>query len=68
MQVNIQSLKTGTLLFHLPGADGKIIASKYFNVVNGSKFFDWHLQPIPAGTYFIPAVNNQFKTLQVIKK
>ncbi|MBN8674569.1 MAG: hypothetical protein J0L56_10570 [Chitinophagales bacterium] len=68
MQVNIQSLKTETLLFRLFGADGKKNASKYFNVVNGSNLFDWNLQPITAGTYFIAAVNNQFKTLRVIKK
>lgn len=67
LQLNIQSLKTETLLFRLLGADGKIIASKYFNVVKGSNLFNWNLRSIPAGTYFITALNEQFKTLQVIK-
>lgn len=68
LQLNIQALKTETILFRLLSADGKVITSKNFNVVKGSNLLNWNLQTIAAGTYFITAANNQFKTLPVIKK
>lgn len=68
LHLNIQALKAENILFRLLSADGKIIASRYFKIIKGSNLLNWNLRSIPAGTYFITAANNQFKTLPVIKK
>ena len=68
LQMNINAIKSETIVLNLHSADGKIIASKQFPVVKGSNQFTWNFQSVPAGNYFISSSTNQFSSIQVIKK
>lgn len=68
LKLNIQSPKTETILFNLRSADGRLVLSRSFNLVKGSNGFNWNLQTVPPGKYFISSGSNNFKTIQVIKQ
>jgi hypothetical protein len=67
LHLNIQATRSENVLFRLHSADGKIIASKYFNIIKGSNLFNWNLRSIAAGSYIITASQDWFKTRQIIK-
>ena len=53
---------------YLHNAAGKIIASKMFELVNGSNRLTWNMQHLIPGNYFLSATRAGFKTIKVIKK
>ncbi|MBC7886987.1 MAG: T9SS type A sorting domain-containing protein [Ferruginibacter sp.] len=68
LKMNILASKTETILFYLRSADGKLVSSRYLNLIKGSNLFNWNLQAVPAGKYFISSGNDQFQTIPVIKQ
>ncbi|MEP7111471.1 MAG: SBBP repeat-containing protein [Ferruginibacter sp.] len=68
VKLNIRAMKNESILFHLHSADGKIVASKSFDVIKGSNLFHWNLRAVPAGKYFISSNNDQLKTMSIIKQ
>jgi hypothetical protein len=68
LQIHIRAVKNETIVLTLHGEDGKMIATKQFTVTKGSNRFNWDLQSVPAGSYFISSSNIQSATIQVIKQ
>jgi hypothetical protein len=67
-ELKIKALKTENVLFYLYATDGKLIATKSFKLIMGNNLFNWDLQFVPAGKYFISSDKNKFKTIQIIKQ
>jgi hypothetical protein len=65
---NIPAVKKETVVLHLLSADGKVITSKQFIAAKGSNRFNWDLQFIPAGSYFISFSNSKSAAIQFIKQ
>ncbi len=68
LELNIRALKNETIVVYLHSADGKTISSKLLNVVKGSNRFQWNMQTVPPGRYFISTGNGQFKTIPIHKQ
>jgi hypothetical protein len=68
LQIHIRAIKNETIVLNLHGADGKVIASKQFAVTKGSNRFNWDLQSVPAGSYFISSSSRESGAIQVIKQ
>jgi hypothetical protein len=67
-QLSIQALKKETIRFTIYSVDGKQVSSATFNLDKGNNRFDWNLNFIPAGKYFMKSESGAFKTIQFIKK
>jgi len=68
LQINIRALKTETILFRLHQADGKIIATKSFNLIKGTNKLNWDVSAIASGNYFVSCSNKDFGTLKIYKQ
>lgn len=68
LQIDIRVQKKETILLQLQTTDGKIIATKKISLNNGTNHFNWSLQNIPAGNYFISSDKNRFKAIPLIKQ
>lgn len=68
LQLYIQSEKRETIIYNLYSADGKIIASKSFELVKGSNLLSWNVQQLASGNYFLSAAGNRGEAIKIIKK
>jgi len=68
LKLNLQALKNETILFQLHQADGKVIAKKSFNLINGTNNLNWNVTAIAAGNYFISSGNKNFGTVKICKQ
>jgi hypothetical protein len=68
LQLQVSANKNETVVFHLFGADGKIVASKAVTLVTGGNRFSWNLRAVAPGHYFIFGGNGQFEAIKIIKQ
>jgi len=68
LQLNIRALKNETILFQLHQADGKVFASKSFNLIKGINNLNWNVAAIATGSYFISSGNKNFETVKICKQ
>jgi hypothetical protein len=67
LDLRVRALKDELIVFELQAADGKMVATKSFNLSKGNNVLSWDLQQLAAGSYFISCSNKLFETIKIYK-
>ncbi|MEP6555351.1 MAG: SBBP repeat-containing protein [Ferruginibacter sp.] len=68
MNLYINALKNETLPFYLYNTEGKLMSTRYFNLIKGSNIFTWNFKTLAPGRYVISSGKNQFKPVSIVKQ
>ncbi len=68
INISVQAVKDDLLFFRLINSNGSTVATKSVMIKKGVNAFNWDINRLAAGTYFISSSNKNFNALQVIKR